>query len=306
MRNPTCHQSTSVKKINLYEMYAFGKYLAPLTVIEPEAKVKQHLITLWEARDKLLGMADDGSPLLNTAKRAVGKLIVPIDALVPRNFGDAMNIPADLSFGWLHGPAIIEGIKELESVMGNEMPDVASYVASQKGIYRTDDLIAHAENHLSSESRKFLSAQACTDIREAGKCLAYEVSTACAFHLWRAVETVMGDYYFHLTGNTFQAAKISRNWGAYIAAMKAANADNRITTYLDHIRGSYRNPQTHPDEQVPVEEAQRLFNVALSSVEQMLLEIVTLSKQGALNALAVAAAAPRRSALAPPPSESEQ
>lgn len=260
-----------MKKINLYEMYTFGKAIAPLSAIEPSKKVRNHLFELWDARQKLISMTTDDSPVLSSARRAINRLIGVIDAALPRDITDALNIPDEEEFGWLHGPAVSNGVKELESVLGNDMPDISSYVASQKGIYRTDDLIAHAEQQLSVEVRRVISPQACNDIREAGKCLAYELPTACAFHLWRSVETVMQQYYERLTGKTFDTNGVVRNWGAYIIALKKENAEPKITFFLDHIRAEYRNPQTHPDELVSIEEAQRLFNVALSSIEQMVL-----------------------------------
>jgi len=82
---------------------------------------------------------------------------------------------------------------------------------------------------------------------------------------------VMGDFFQRVTGKTWEAAGITRNWGEYIKALRNAGTDSKVTVFLDHIRSQYRNPQTHPDEQIPIEEAQRLFPVALSSIEQMML-----------------------------------
>ena len=157
--------------------------------------------------------------------------------------------------------------------MQNEMPDVAAYVVSQKGIYRTEDLIEHAEKQLTLTAQSILSAETIVDIQQAGKCLAYELATACTFHLWRAIETTMGQYFVFLGGRSFEDAKVQRNWAAKIKVLIDASADQKITAWLDHIRDKYRNPQTHPDEVVEIDEAQRLFSVALSSIEQMLLAI---------------------------------
>jgi hypothetical protein len=167
--------------------------------------------------------------------------------------------------------------QELETVLAADMPDIASYVVSQKGIYRTDDLISHAERHLTEISQGALPSQACDDLRQAGSCLAYELPTACAFHLWRAVETTMGHYFKRLNGKDFDDAGVTRNWAKKIEALnKQPNVDSKVTTFLDHIRDKYRNPQTHPDQIVSLEDAQRLFNVAISSIEQMLLESLKL------------------------------
>lgn len=267
-----------VKKLNLYEMYEFGKNLAPLSKITSEAKVTDHLFYLWFARESLNKWLGVDSPLLNTARRAARKMADAITDVVPVDITKAMEIDKDQEIGW-RANGITQNITELESVLGNDMPDIAAYVVSQKGIYRTDDLIAHAEYQLSGEVRNALPGQACFDLQQAGKCLAYELATACAFHLWRAVETVMGDYYLQLAGKSFDDANVTRNWAKYIEALKKEKADLKITTFLDHIRDEYRNPQTHPDASIDIDEALRLFSVAISSIDQMMRTILLLRKK---------------------------
>jgi hypothetical protein len=81
----------------------------------------------------------------------------------------------------------------------------------------------------------------------------------------------MGTYYCAITkGKGFADDGVAMNWGAYIAALRNKGADNKITTFLDHIRDEYRNPHTHPDASIDIDEAQRLFSVALSSIDQMM------------------------------------
>ena len=279
-----------VKKLNLHDIYSLGRELSAIRGIANEAKYGAMMFPLWDARERLTEMIGS-SLLLSSSRRAADGLIKAISAVVPVDFNTAVTKNRDEEVNWF-AHAIRSRVAELETVLGNDMPDIASYVVSQKGIYRTDDLIAHAEHQLSDEARKLISDQICHDIREAGRSLAYELPTACAFHLWRSVESAMGGYFQRLTGKTWRAAKVARNWSAYIKAMADAGTPNKITGYLDHIRAEYRNPQTHPDEPVTLAEAQRLFPVALSAVEQLVLE---------MNALPIPAPAPTAS---PPASTS--
>ncbi len=149
-------------------------------------------------------------------------------------------------------------------------------MVSQKGIYSTDELIARAETHVPEKYREVLSGKATDDIQQAGKCLAFEVSTASAFHMWRAVESVMNSYYQALTGKTFAEAKVTRNWGDYIKALDGSKADKKITVFLDHIRAEYRNPINHPDDTLDPEEAFGLFGTALSAITSMTRAIVEI------------------------------
>ncbi len=208
---------------------------------------------------------------MNSSVRAAKDVMSAITAIIPEDVSAALAIDSETLLDWRLN-TLKHKVGTFETIMNGDMPDIASYIVSQKGIYRTDDLIAHAENHLSAASKAALPNQACEDLREAGRCLAYEVPTACAFHLWRTVESVMAYYYVKLSGVTFEDAGVQRNWGAYIPALTAVGAPVKITAFLSHIKDEYRNPQTHPDEPVPIEEAQRLFSTAISSVEQMMLE----------------------------------
>lgn len=276
-----------MKKLNLHEVYSFGKSLNPLLNIKQDSKLKPNIYILWFARSAAQTMMRDDSPLLGTARRAVGKLIAAINETIPNEFDAMMKIGDEAIISWYPLSKITTALNELESVLGNDMPGIAAYLVSKKGIFDTEDLIEHAENYLLSDIRSNLPEQAKVDLREAGKCLAYELATACAFHLWRAVETVMEAYYLRLTGKTLEQAGVASNWGAYIKALENAGADLKVTVFLNHIRDKYRNPHTHPDVVVTTGEAQGLFGVAMSSIDQMVTETKKLPAKTALAISAV-------------------
>ena len=226
-------------------MYQFGKELAPLASIDHNSAMKQWWFTLWNARNRLEAVCGAETPLLSSSLRAGRSLINAITGVVPEAITD-IDMSDGNELGW-RASGITTALQQLESVLQNEMPDVASYVVSQKGIFRTEDLIQKAEHQLSAASRLGLPMLAQFDIQQAGKCLAYELAVACAFHLWRAVETVMATLYERKTGTTLEAAGAMRNWAEYIKLMRKANIDPKITTFLDHIRDQYRNPISHPE-----------------------------------------------------------
>ena len=216
-------------------------------------------------------MTEEGSPLLPTARRAAKQLLAAINDVLPEDVNEILN-DKDAQFPWRNATNITNALTELGSVLRNDMPGIAAYIVSKKGIYDTDDLIAHAEKQLLPEIVKDIPERAKADLQEAGRCLAYELATACAFHLWRAVESVMGEYYTYLSESTFKEDEIARNWAAYIKALGDKGADPKATAFLDHIRDKYRNPQTHPDEVISIGQAQGLFGVAVTSIDQMISE----------------------------------
>jgi len=263
-----------MKKFNAFSVYTLGKSLFGVSSLKTE---DTKLATVWwplfSLRSALEDQFQEESIFLDASKRAALSVIQSIDGILPRDFAEVVKkdkeeeIPG-YRIGW-----ITKAVQTLETVLGNDMPGLSSYMVQQKGIYKTDDLIERADSHFLEEIRKDLPERAKEDFREAGKCLAYEVPTACAFHLWRAVETVTDSYYKRISGKSFVDAHVQRNWGAYIKALEAAQADVKITEFLDHIRAKYRNPQMHPEEMVAVPEAFGLFGAASSLITQLVLEI---------------------------------
>ena len=269
-------------------------------VLENSAITQTHLEIARSARFfsgllKAQVRSDFFSPSL---KRAAGVVLRAIYALgIPNEDEPAPEVGEDpapiqaFQLGWL-----VQRAKDLETVLANELPGLATYSVSPKGIFSTDDLITNAELQIPEAYRSVLNDKAKADIQQAGKCLAFELPTASAFHMWRSVESVMDSYHEALTRKSFLDAGVTRNWGAYIKALETARAEKKITVFLDHIREEYRNPISHPNEMLELDEAFALFGPAISAIGQMLKEICEIRKRWAIEVLAVS---PPKSATAP-------
>jgi hypothetical protein len=167
--------------------------------------------------------------------------------------------------------------EEFLTILNAELDKISVYHVAKKRIYDTNELIASACSIFSQTIANALPISAKHDVDEAGKCLAFEVPTAAAFHILRASEAVMGLYYQTLTkGRTFRDDKIARNWGAYIDALRKNGAEKKVTEFLDHIRAEYRNPITHPEDELNLDQALDLFNAEISSIGQIMNHVLTL------------------------------
>jgi hypothetical protein len=126
------------------------------------------------------------------------------------------------------------------------------------------------------ELRDELPQTAIHDWREAGRCLVLGSPTACGFHILRAVEAVIGSYY-ELIGEPPPTRM--RNWGVYIRKLReSGRADDKITDFMDHTRDNYRNPVSHPEVFMNMDEAGVLIGVAASCIRQMVLATKEIKK----------------------------
>jgi len=158
-----------------------------------------------------------------------------------------------------------------ETVLAAELGTLDAYFVSQKLAYETRVLIEQADKLIPESLRSELPQETTNDLRQAGRCIAFDIPTAAGFHIIRAVESVIRKYYNAVVGNVPKPKM--RNWGAYIKNLAAAGADTRITGFLDHIRENHRNPILHPEETLSAEDSQVLLGTAISTIVQMMLEI---------------------------------
>jgi hypothetical protein len=263
----------TMKQLQLFDYYVLGKAIESLFQVKAESLVNDAGADAMAACLRLKEVIRKDSVFLPGTRRAAESLL---DALIEQ-FGDGIQdgFPVfwdERSDERVDGKAqlILAAATDFETIFKNDTPSMTVYWAEQKGIYRTEDLIDHADEHLPESVSKRLPEQAKTDIKAAGRCLAFNIPTATAFHMWRALEVVFEAYFFSITGKTFKDAKIPRNWGNYIEALVHAGADRKITENLDHIRAEYRNPVMHPNVNVSADTAFALFGIGFSAITQVL------------------------------------
>jgi hypothetical protein len=88
-----------------------------------------------------------------------------------------------------------DGLRKFEAVLNAELAQMDTYYVSQKGCYSTNHLIEQAEIMFPPTIRDFMTPESIMDVRQAGRCLAFELATASAFHLLRATESILHKYY---------------------------------------------------------------------------------------------------------------
>jgi hypothetical protein len=168
--------------------------------------------------------------------------------------------------------ARIDGlIDQFVTILQSELSVADAYYVVQKRGLDTIALVSEGEV-LFPESLPEKVPEAIPDLREAAKCIAFELSTASGFHLMRVVESVIRRYWEVVTGNKPKPKQ--RNIGTYIRGLKAAKCgDEKVLAALQQLKDLHRNVITHTEAFLDVDKAVSLLGMCRSVVDAMLDEI---------------------------------
>ena len=262
-----------MRRINTFALFTLGKHLRPIeTMDEDNAIYGPTFIPLWDARDQVQALLRNEEISIRTCKQAATKLVDCINEIVPKDAKAAFANNKEAKLDWWSVRQLKEAAQKFETVLAEELNIVDTYAVAQKGAYSTSELVSNAEVMFSKAIQAKLPNKAIQDIREAGKCLAFETPTASAFHIVRAVESVILAYFEKVMGR--KPPTRMRNWGVYISTLRdSGKADDKILDFLAHIKDTYRNPVSHPEAVLSVEEVLVLLGVAVSAMTQMALQL---------------------------------
>lgn len=281
-----------MQRVNEFHLYELAIAIHPLIETKNEAKYSEVWYEWFNARFILNQTFTERRPL-SVSRPAADELFRAISLFVPLDWDEAVKkYPAegaeDPAIGHI-AYSIRESAKKLETVLAAELFSMDTYFVSQIGCYKTCDLIERAHTAFPESVQKVLPEQAKTDFDQAGKCIAYGVTTAAAFHLMRGTEMIIRKYYETLTGKSPKPQM--RNWGTYNKILKKTGAETKITDLIEHVRIVYRNPVLHPEENLSLERTLVLFGVCVSAVTLMTEEISRLAAKHGLVALPATLAA---------------
>jgi len=258
-----------LRSVNESFFYNFGSAMRPLRDAKQDAKLVEWFYNVFSSKNWLEWFLNDKVVPLSVCKSAGYKLLSAINDVVEAA-GKPENAEEELGFTKYY--AITNGLREFETVFLAEIQTLDTYFVSQTGIYKTSDLIEHAERIFPESVLDVIPDHAVKDIRECGKCLAFDLPTAAGFHMLRVSEAMIREYILIVAG-AYPKMK-SRNWGRYIEILKRNGADTRIIGALDQIREMHRNPIMHPEDFLSAEEAATLLGVAQGVIVFIAADIV--------------------------------
>ncbi len=161
-----------------------------------------------------------------------------------------------------------EEMRTIEHIVFSESAIKMVYSIPQRR-YNGEYLSESPDKLLKKDVYSKISDIAKFDFSAACRCILYGEGTAVAFHVLRATEDALKQYYFHY---------IKRNrlkkpmWGSMteqLSNKKSNKPDKNILSALDVIRKSYRNPTQHPELTYDIDSAQDLFGLCLDLINKM-------------------------------------
>jgi hypothetical protein len=154
---------------------------------------------------------------------------------------------------------LFSGKEELEKCFERETKLLSVFTVTPKGIYDTRILIENPQNEFSERLSKMFPPKFSNDLKQAARCLVFDLPVGCAFHVCRATESLMIAYYEKLTTQKWPFP--NKDWSAYINHLVKHGAPTTITARLNEIKDMDRNAYVHPDKEVSLEEAQVLYKL---------------------------------------------
>lgn len=179
------------------------------------------------------------------------------------------NFPIDARLSKEQADEVLEGINVVTNVLKYEATNLRAYIISDKRL-DVNKLLSDVSTLFPKNVFYSLPDVAQYDFTQAGKCIAFEVPTAAAFHILRGTEDVLRSYYSALLPSAVPSPNLL--WGPMVTALRGMATDSppkELLDNLDNIRVSFRNPTQHPDKRYDLDEVQDLFNLCVDVVNRV-------------------------------------
>ncbi len=261
-----------MERTNLPFFYTLGAKLNPLSEMNLSSKSRIDILVIamnakpWV--EQLLGSFS----VLTVCRNDGLQLVNAIDEWAKAWSTQEANEPPD-STDYFKCRTMVDKARAFEAVLAAELQTLATYHVTQKGAYSTSDLVEHAENVFPPSVRARISEEALEEVRESGRCLAYDNATACGFHIIRATELVMHNYYVAVCKPKPKpkAKQLLSSWGEYLSKFSALpDADvKKVVAILQQIKDQDRNLIMHPELVLSPDDAFTLFEVAQGAIIAM-------------------------------------
>lgn len=254
-------------RISIPYVYNLHEALLPLASIKQGDTQGQHLFALFNAESLLSQFLNQSlwGFNLRVCRQPGLQLLNSIKSL----YGD--EIKADNEIEYWRVVTMQQHLASFKAVMEAEFMTTPSFLVTPRRGFDIAALIETAEVIFPDELVRKVP-DVLFDVREAGKCIAFDLGTAAGFHLLRVLEIVILSYWRVVMEGV--PLPDNRNIGAYIREMeKSGKGAPKVLTALRQIKDHHRNELMHPEEKLNLDEAIALLGIVQSACISMLCAI---------------------------------
>lgn len=158
------------------------------------------------------------------------------------------------------------------AVFTAECRDLEMYSVGQIGIYNMNALVSMGSDRFPEEYKSLMPIESLTEFDSAGRCLAFNLPTACGFHSIRGLELCLLSY---LAKRIAKVDKL-KSWNEYLKTIEKLSDElpapkkpsPKIAPMIQRMKDLDRNPLMHPRDTLDIAGADQLFNLAsITAVE---------------------------------------
>ncbi|WP_028969017.1 hypothetical protein [Sphingomonas sp. URHD0057] len=270
-----------MKLVDLPFFVELGGALEQASKIDARGPLYDALVHAFRLRQALGSLMVGDRAKLTACGHDLVELINLLNAFETRHFRDPEGnwiTPPDSARSEYELNLILSKVEQFRTVLIADLRIMASFTVTRSGIFDVNQLVNCARNVLPTAAFIAVSEDVLKEVDDAGKCLAFNLPTACGFHAMRAVERVIKRY----LADFLPAKEIQKfnNWGQYLGALerqRESDAEPKPTAeaiaLLRQIKEIYRNPVIHPDRTLSSEEAATLFHSTVAAISRVAIEV---------------------------------
>ena len=257
-------------RIDGFYLYRVGMDVHPLMNLEAGQKFSEVVQQVYTARFALESLVPSALRL-RTSIMPANQLLAVVNNIVGHH-GEP-----DYQLNVFEISSLRQSLSTFEAVLNSELAISDLYLVSEKGGLNVRDLIFAAHKFMPDDLPTKVP-DALADVQQATKCIAFELPTACAFHLFRACEAVLRVYWDSVTNGRTRPKQ--NNMGDYLKELTESDSgDVVVLSALRDLKNLHRNPLIHPENSLQTtDEALALLGHVRAAVTWMLKAIPSPSQ----------------------------
>ena len=271
-----------MERIDQLLFYRLAAHLDALRKLKASDDLVQIFLGLSAANRTLHSVLESSHGIqLRYSRPAADGLLIRISTCISQHFQSTdskgntiLKMPDEMPEYALQFESVIQ---TFETNLAAELREAPTYYVSKRGAYDTADLVDHAERVLEESLHATMGEKAVREYKAAGRCYAFGLPTATGFHVCRAVEAMLENFYKLYSGKD----ETLKSWHDYIVSLtKIAGEDNdipkpqsRTLNDLERLKDSSRNPIMHPRVVLDEVDADILLSEGKNVITLMALEM---------------------------------